>query len=273
MPVRRRPWTPSSGSSWRWSSWAAIIAFVMSRSGARRVEAERAQAAEIREKAVEHDRRLRESEASATEASARSEMARAEAQKRELEAERLAAEADSRSESAEAVRRERDEQLRLADLRDPDVQTDKDGHRLDEGGDRDGQGSLEGRGDVRDGGVDTLRARRHPRPAWSRTRLATDGPVRGPPVRARATAGPPRHTTGRATASGRRPRRPATLRPASTDATPRPGRRGCGAQLGQLAARALEPASRGLGCATTPPRPRSSRGIRGRRRPSSQVCT
>ena len=110
----------------------AIIAFVMSRSGARRVEAERAQAAELREKAVEHDRRLRESEASATEASARSEMARAEAQKRELEAERLAAEADSRSESAEKVRRERDEQLRLADLRDPDVQTDKDGHRLDE---------------------------------------------------------------------------------------------------------------------------------------------
>jgi len=140
----------------------AIIAFVMSRSGARRVEAERAQAAELREKAVEHDRRLRESEASATEASARSQMARAEAQKRELEAERLAAEADSRSESAEKVRRERDEQLRLADLRDPDVQTDKDGHRLDEGGSLDGQGSLDGRGgldgrgDVSDGGVDTL---------------------------------------------------------------------------------------------------------------------
>jgi len=141
----------------------AIIAFVMSRSGARRVEAERAQAAEIREKAVEHDRQLRESEASATEASARSEMARAEAQKRELEAERLAAEADSRSEKAEAVRQERDEQLRLADLRDPDVQTDKDGYRLEEGGVSDGQGSLEGRGDVRDGGVDTLQ--RHDTPA------------------------------------------------------------------------------------------------------------
>ena len=62
-------------------------------------------------------------------------MARAEAQKRELEAERLAAEAESRSESADAVRRERDEQLRLADLRDPDVQTDRDGNRLDRGAD------------------------------------------------------------------------------------------------------------------------------------------
>ena len=58
-------------------------------------------------------------------------MARAEAQKRELEAERLGTEADSRSERADAVRRERDEQLRLADLRDPDVETDQDGNRLD----------------------------------------------------------------------------------------------------------------------------------------------
>ena len=65
---------------------AAVIAFVVSRSGARRVEADRAQAAEIREKAVEHDRRLREDEAAATDADAKSQMARAEAQKRELEA-------------------------------------------------------------------------------------------------------------------------------------------------------------------------------------------
>lgn len=131
---------------------AAVVAFVVSRSGARRVESERAKAAQIREKAVEHDRRLRENEASATEASARAEMARAEAQKHELEAERLAAEADSRSDGADAARRERDEQLRLADLRDPDVETDQDGHRLDG---RDGRGTLEDH-DVRGGGVDTL---------------------------------------------------------------------------------------------------------------------
>ncbi len=121
---------------------AAIIALVVSRSGARRVEAQRDQAAEIRDKAVEHDRRLREDEARATEADAEAQMARAEAQKRELEAERLAAEADSRSESAAAVRRERDEQLRLADLRDPDVETDDDGNRLD------GSGTLDERDSV-----------------------------------------------------------------------------------------------------------------------------
>ena len=136
---------------------AAVIAFVVSRSGARRVEADRAQAAEIREKAVEHDRRLREDEARATEADAKAQMARAEAQKRELEAERLAAEADSRSERADAVRRERDEQLRLADLRDPDVETDQDGNRLDARPTRRSTG-LDTPADHhgRDGGVDTL---------------------------------------------------------------------------------------------------------------------
>ena len=84
-------------------------------------------------------------------------MARAEAQKRELEAERLAAEAESRSQSAEEVRRERDEQLRLADLRDPDVKTDKDGRRLDGGRDGEGSGTVEGTDVVRDGDVDTRR--------------------------------------------------------------------------------------------------------------------
>ena len=43
----------------------AIIAFLVSRSGTRREEASRAKAAEMREKAQEHDCRLRESEASA----------------------------------------------------------------------------------------------------------------------------------------------------------------------------------------------------------------
>ncbi len=125
---------------------AAVIAFVVSRSGARRHRAQRTEAAGIREKAIDHDRRLREHEASATEADARAQMARAEAQKRELEADRLAAEAETRSESADATRRERDEQLRLADLRDPDVRTDRGGNRLDPGGSHD-------RRDARDGGA------------------------------------------------------------------------------------------------------------------------
>jgi hypothetical protein len=114
----------------------AIIAFVMARSGARREAAKRDKAAEIREQATEHDRHLREKEASATEAEARSALARAEAQKQQLEAERLAAEARERSGSAESVRRERDEQLRQADLHDPDVRTDKEGYRLGDDGNR-----------------------------------------------------------------------------------------------------------------------------------------
>jgi hypothetical protein len=136
----------------------AIVAFVLSRSGARRTEADRAKAAEIREQADQHDRELREREASAAETKARAEMARVEAQKRELEAERLAAEADSRSESAAAVRQERDEQLRRADRRDPDVLTDKEGYRIDEHGNRIGDGQL---GDERlgDGAVDPDRDR------------------------------------------------------------------------------------------------------------------
>ena len=135
-----------------------IAAFVLSRSGARRTEADRAKAAEIREQANQHDRELREREASAAETKARAEMARVEAQKRELEAERLAAEADTRSESAAAVRQERDEQLRRADRRDPDVLTDKEGYRIDEHGNRIGDGQL-GDGRLGEGAVDPDRDR------------------------------------------------------------------------------------------------------------------
>jgi uncharacterized membrane-anchored protein YhcB (DUF1043 family) len=116
----------------------AVVALLASRSGKRRVESQRAKAAEIREEVQEHDRELREREAAAAEARGRAEMARAEAQKRELEAERLAAEAGSRLDDVDAVRRERDEKLRMADRRDPDVRTDADGVRLDESGRRTG---------------------------------------------------------------------------------------------------------------------------------------
>ena len=110
----------------------AIAAFVLSRSGARRTEADRAKAAEIRDRPTSTTVSCVSGEASAAETKARAEMARVEAQKRELEAERLAAEADSRSESAAAVRQERDERIRRADRRDPDVLTDKEGYRIDE---------------------------------------------------------------------------------------------------------------------------------------------
>ena len=114
----------------------AIIAFVVSRSRGRRVEAERNKAAEIRDEAAEHDRRLRAEEAESAETRARAQMAEAEAQKRQLEAERLASEAEDRSQGAEAVRQERDERLRMADKHDPDVRTDKEGYRIDDDGNR-----------------------------------------------------------------------------------------------------------------------------------------
>ena len=121
----------------------AIIAFVVTRSGSRREQAERAKAAEMREQAAEHDRELREREAAAQEAKAQAEAAEAEVQERKLEAERLAQEAHQRANHAGSVREERDEQLRLADLRDPDVRTDDDGYRIDEHGNRLGTGTTD----------------------------------------------------------------------------------------------------------------------------------
>ena len=93
--------------------------------------AHRAKAAEIRETAAEHDRHLREQEAEATRTRAEAQLAEADAQQRQLEAERLATQADHRAQAADEVRSARDEQLRLADLHDPDVRTDDDGNRID----------------------------------------------------------------------------------------------------------------------------------------------
>ena len=86
----------------------AIAAFVLSRSGARRTEADRAKAAEIWNRPTSTTVSLRERRRAPRETKARAEMARVEAQKSWFEAERLAAEADSRSESAAAAQ-ERDE--------------------------------------------------------------------------------------------------------------------------------------------------------------------
>lgn len=128
----------------------AIVAFVVSRSRGQRVETHRAEAADLREEAAEHDRRLREQEAEATRARAQAQLAEADAQQQRLEAERLAERADHHSEGAAAVRSERDEQLRQADLRDPDVRTDDDGYRVDERGNRlpqrEGDTALDGSG-------------------------------------------------------------------------------------------------------------------------------
>ena len=104
--------------------WARFAAFVLSRSGARRTEADRAKAAEIREQADQHDRELREREASAAETKARRDST---CRAPEAGAGGGAAGCGGRQPvgGAAAVRQERDEQLRRAGRRDPDVLTDR----------------------------------------------------------------------------------------------------------------------------------------------------
>ena len=104
------------GSTIVWIIVAIVVVVVLigltrSMTRKRRVEAHRTEAAELRDQAAEQDRVLREREAHA-------------------------AEAERRGESASSVREVRDEQLRRADARDPDVRTDEEGYRVDEEGNR-----------------------------------------------------------------------------------------------------------------------------------------
>lgn len=124
-----------------------IVALIVRQGGSRREEAERAKAEELREQATEHDRELREQEAEASEVRAEAELAQAEAEKQRLEAERLEHEASQRAAAAGGVRDEREQQLREADLHDPDVRTDDEGRRLDADEHHEAHG--DGRDDVR----------------------------------------------------------------------------------------------------------------------------
>jgi biopolymer transport protein ExbB/TolQ len=101
-----------------------VVALVMRATRARRLENHRAEAQELRETAAAHDRAMRERMAGAEQAEARARAARAEADKLEAQAER-------HREGATAVRNERDEQLRRADARDPDVETAEDDYRTE----------------------------------------------------------------------------------------------------------------------------------------------
>ncbi|MDU0313935.1 hypothetical protein RKE38_09575 [Phycicoccus sp. M110.8] len=104
---------------------AVAVALFARRSSARRVEAQRAEADSIREEAREHDRELRAREARAEETEAQAAAARAEADRKAAEAKRLEAEAERHGQGAEEVRAVRDDHLRRADERDPDVDTDE----------------------------------------------------------------------------------------------------------------------------------------------------
>jgi hypothetical protein len=121
----------------------AVIGPLVMMSRRRQLETRREEAADLRAEAEQHDRDHREREASAAEAQAQAEKARAEAEEQRARAVQLEAEAERRAEHATAARDERDEHLRRADERDPDVDVSDrgvtdggdatDGDRLDAG--------------------------------------------------------------------------------------------------------------------------------------------
>ena len=108
----------------------AAIAWAATRN--RRVEAQREKAEELRAEAAEHDRELREQEGRVEEVRARAQQARAEADQRAAEAKRLEADAERHDAGLDGVRERREERLREADARDPDIETDRDGFRVGE---------------------------------------------------------------------------------------------------------------------------------------------
>lgn len=91
----------------------------------------REEAAELREKAREQEWEVREREAKASQADAEARRIRAEADSRAAEAESAEVNAQRLAQSRDEAASAHEEQLRAADLRDPDVRTDREGRRLD----------------------------------------------------------------------------------------------------------------------------------------------
>jgi hypothetical protein len=113
---------------------AVVVAVVMSRS--RQRENRRVEAAELREPTADHHLELREKEAAAAASEAEARRVRAEADQRAAEAQRLEVEAQRAGMARDTAASTSEEHLRRADALDPDVPTDKEGHRLDEAGNR-----------------------------------------------------------------------------------------------------------------------------------------
>lgn len=113
---------------------AIVVGIVVSRSRTRRLEEQRAEAAQLRDSTAQHHLDRREQEAAASSAEAEARRARAEADQRAAEAKRLEVEADRRRIDRDAAQEESAAQLRRADALDPDVATDSDGRRLAEDG-------------------------------------------------------------------------------------------------------------------------------------------
>ncbi|RDV44809.1 hypothetical protein DOE76_11365 [Leifsonia sp. ku-ls] len=102
----------------------AIIAATVGRN--RKREADRHRAEEMRESAAQSQLEAREREAKAARAAA-------DAKQAEVDAERLRREAQERESAAAEARSHSEEAMRRADHVDPDVKTDRDGNRIDDG--------------------------------------------------------------------------------------------------------------------------------------------
>jgi FtsZ-interacting cell division protein ZipA len=112
-------------SPWVWIVIAlvvvALLAVVAVMANRKKRERNRAQAAELREKALHESTDVQKREALARETEAKAAASRAEADRKAAEAERLEAEAHQRAQAAGQRREEHQERLRQADDLDPDV--------------------------------------------------------------------------------------------------------------------------------------------------------
>ncbi|MGO4593857.1 hypothetical protein AB4Z18_08540 [Leifsonia sp. 2TAF2] len=104
----------------------AVIAIIATVGRNRKREADRRRAEEMRQSAAQTELDARDREAKAARAAA-------DAKQAEVDAERLRREAEERESSAASARSESEEAMRRADHVDPDVRTDKNGNRIDDG--------------------------------------------------------------------------------------------------------------------------------------------
>src|SRR5699024_8895811 len=98
---------------------ALVVALVRGSKG-RRVERDRADAAQLRGEGAEQDRSVRTAESDMQARAAVADRRAAEAQRKEVEAERLREEAEADADDVARQQQERDDTLRAAEAKDPD---------------------------------------------------------------------------------------------------------------------------------------------------------
>ncbi|MCG8655279.1 hypothetical protein [Yimella sp. NH-Cas1] len=124
----------------------AIIALVAMMNNKKKKERQREEAAQLRDNAAAQEMQLKEREREADLAAREAGQRREQADRAAAQARKAEQAASAKVNDAQSVRDDYDEKQRQADLLDPDVETDKDGNRLD--------GSRPGGHDDSDSGMD-----------------------------------------------------------------------------------------------------------------------